>query len=80
MKTSKDEKKKVTKKVTTKPTKKKVKKEGFFIGLKKELSQVKWPTFKEVLKYTISTVVFCVIICAFFLLLYFLLTTVVGEL
>ncbi len=44
-------------------------KEGFFKGVRKELKLVKWPSFKEVLKYTCSTIVLCVILCAFFLLL-----------
>ena len=68
------------KKDVKKPIKKtNVKKESFFKGIRKEMKLVKWPSGKEVLKYTIATVIFCLIICAFFLALYFLLTAIVGE-
>lgn len=63
------EKKKVEKVKKTnknKVDKKKVQKEGFFKGIKKELKMVKWPSFKEILKYTIATIIFCVILVAFF--------------
>ena len=48
--------------------------------VKKELKLVKWPTAKEVLKYTISTVVFCLILCCLFMLLNLLLSVVKGWL
>lgn len=48
---------------------KKTHKEGFFKGVKKELKLVKWPSGKEVIKYTFSTIVMCIILCVFFLLL-----------
>lgn len=74
-----------TEKVTKKESKKQVnkkkgtaKKENFFKAIKKEMALVKWPSFKEVLKYTISTLVFCLFICGFFMLMYFLLTLIVG--
>ena len=63
------EKKKVEKVKKTnknKVDKKKVQKEGFFKGIKKELKMVKWPSFIEILKYTIATIIFCVILVAFF--------------
>lgn len=44
-------------------------KESYFKKVRKELKLVKWPTAKEVLKYTASTIVLCLILCAFFLLL-----------
>ena len=44
-------------------------KESYLKKVKKELKLVKWPTAKEVLKYTASTIVLCLILCAFFLLL-----------
>jgi len=53
-------------------------KESFFKGVKTELALVKWPTWKMVLKNTIATVVFCLIVCAFFLLLNLLLAIVKG--
>lgn len=55
-------------------------KESFFKKVKKELKLVKWPTVKEVLKYTISTVVFCIILCALFMLLNVVLSVVKGWL
>ena len=69
-----DTKKKNTKKVE----KKKVKKEGFFKGIKKEMGLVKWPTWKEVLKNTVATLVLVIVICGFFLILTLLLSIVKG--
>ena len=46
--------------------KKKAPKEGFFKGIKKELKLVKWPSVKEIFKYTIATIIFCVVLVAFF--------------
>ena len=64
----------------TKPVKKeeKVKKEGFFKGVKKELKLVKWPEGKEIVKYTIATVVFCIVLVAFFELLNLIMAFVKG--
>ncbi len=53
-------------------------KESYFKKIKKELKLVKWPTAKEVLKYTISTIVFCVVLCALFLLLNLILSVIKG--
>ena len=50
---------------------KKVKKNGYFKEVGKELSKVKWPERKEVLKYTLSTIIFILIIVGFFILLNF---------
>ena len=52
-----------------KETTKKVKKEGYFKGVSKELSKVKWPEKKEVFKYTISTIIFILVVVGFFVLL-----------
>ena len=52
-----------------KETKKKVKKNGYFKEVGKELSKVKWPERKDVVKYTVATVIVVAIIVAFFLLL-----------
>ena len=38
-------------------------------NLTKELSKVKWPERKEVLKYTLSTIIFILIVVGFFVLL-----------
>ena len=70
-----------TKKVIKKDTKKKVqkgKKEGFFKGIKKELGLVKWPSAKEIVKYTIATVIFCLIFVAFFEVLNVIMAFVKG--
>ena len=63
---AKEEKKKETKKKEVKKTKKVKNKESFFKNLKKEISMVKWPEGKEILKYTIATVVLCVVLILFF--------------
>ena len=55
-------KKKVEKKKTEK-------KESKLHALKVELSKVRWPEFKEVAKYTIATIVFCLVLVGFFMLL-----------
>ena len=49
--------------------KKKVKKEPFLKSVKNEMKLVKWPTWKEVLKNTIATLVLVIIVVLFFLLL-----------
>ena len=46
-----------------------VKKEGYFKGVSKELAKVKWPERKEVFKYTVSTIIFVLIVVGFFILL-----------
>ena len=62
-----------------KETKEKVKKENFFVGVKSELSKVKWPTKQEVVKYTIATLVFIVILVLFFVLLSLLMSVIKGA-
>lgn len=56
----------------------KVKKENFFAGVKSELSKVKWPTKKEVLKYTVATIVFVVILVLFFILMSLVMSFIKG--
>ena len=46
-----------------------VKKENYFKGVKKEMELVKWPDFKSVMKNTLATIVLCLIVSIFFLLL-----------
>ena len=76
--------KKTTKKEESKKVvvKKKVKnnkpKEKFIVGIKKELKLVKWPTLKEIIKYTVATIMFCVILVIFFELLSLLMAFVKG--
>lgn len=74
-----NEKTKNVKKVkTVKKAKTKAPKESYLKGVKKEMRLVKWPTFKEVIKYTIATVIMCLVVCGFFLLLNLLLSLVKG--
>ena len=59
---------------------KKIKKrEGFFKGIKMELKKVTWPKKKEVFKYSIATLVFCIIVVLFFQLLDLGLSIVKGA-
>jgi len=75
----KDIKKKDVKKVSTKKKVKKNKpKEKFIAGIKKELKVVKWPTVKEILKYTVATILFCVLFVAFFEVLNIVMAFVKG--
>lgn len=52
-----------------KEAKKKVKKNSYFKEVGRELSKVKWPDKKDIVKYTIATVIFVLIVVAFFLVL-----------
>ena len=76
--------KKQDKKTTTKKkdTKKKtvsnVPKESYLKRVGKELKLVKWPTAKEVLKYTISTIVFCAFLCVIFMALNLIMSLIRG--
>ncbi len=72
----KDDNKKDTKKATKKPLKKDSKKEikkapksNFFKEVKAEFSKIKWPTKKDMLKYSIATIVFVVFFALFFYLI-----------
>ncbi len=67
-----------SKKIVKKQTKKEEKKEGLIKGIKKEIKLVKWPEKKEIIKYTISTLVFCIVVALFFVLLTYLLSVVKG--
>ena len=68
--------KKVEKKKEVKKDKKKFKKEkkagvfksiiNFFKGVKSEMSKVAWPSKKDMVKYTIATVVFIIFFALFF--------------
>ncbi len=62
-----------------KNTKNKKGHESFVKGVKKEIKLLKWPSKKEVLKYTISTLIFCIIIAIFFVILTKILSMVVGA-
>ena len=57
------------KKKIIKKNKEKKQKEGFFKGIKLELKKVSWPDKKDVIKYSIATLVFCIVIVVFFQLI-----------
>ena len=48
---------------------KKVKKESFFKGVRSEFKKVRWPNRKEMLKYSIATIVFVLFFGVFFYLI-----------
>ncbi len=72
--------KKQEKTVSKKAMKKKEKKqkESLLKGVKKELKKVTWPSKKDIIKYSIATLVFCIILMLFFQALDFLLSIVKG--
>ncbi|MDE5539565.1 MAG: preprotein translocase subunit SecE [Bacilli bacterium] len=78
-KSTKDVKSKDTKKDNKKSKKDKAPKENFFAGVRLELAKVKWPTKQEVLKYTVATIVFVVVLVAFFVLMSLVMSLVKGA-
>ena len=79
---AKKEEKKVTKKVVEKKkknTKKTTtKKQGYLKQVRSEMKKVSWPEKKDVAKYTIATLAFCLIVCGFFQLLNLALSFIKG--
>ncbi len=69
--------KKETKKVKQKSQK--APKENYFEGVRSELSKVVWPSKKDVLKYTIATIIFILVLVAFFILLNLLMSAIKGA-
>ena len=61
-----------------KVVKSKPKKESYAKQVIKDLKLVKWPTWKEVLKNTIATIVLIVVVVLFFLLLNLILSLIKG--
>ena len=57
------------KKVSKQTKEVKVKKEGFFKGVKQEFKKVRWPNKKEMVKYSIATIVFVLFFGIFFYLI-----------
>ena len=45
----------------------KEKKEGFFSKVRREMRKVVWPTLWEITKYSVAVIIFCVVLCLFFL-------------
>lgn len=48
---------------------KKAKKEGFFKGVRIEFKKIRWPNKKEMVKYSIATIVFVLFFGIFFYLI-----------
>ena len=48
----------------------------FFVSVKKEISKVKWPTKKDMIKYSVITVMFIVFFALFSVLLDFIIAYV----
>lgn len=68
-----------TKKINKKEKKApKAQKEKFMVGLKREIKNVKWPTFKEIVKYTVATIIFIAVFVLFFELLNVIMAFVKG--
>lgn len=54
-------------------------KENYFVAVRNELGKVKWPTKKEVFKYTVATIIFIVVLVVFFILLSMLMSFIKGA-
>lgn len=67
---------KETTKKKAKTTKKK--KESLLKGIRLEMKKVTWPSKKDIIKYSIATLVFCIIVMVFFQLLNLGLSVVKG--
>lgn len=61
--------KKIEKKKNKRIKKNVEKKPSFFKQVREEMKLVRWPSFKEILKYAFATIIFCLIIGGFFILL-----------
>ena len=57
---------------------KKEKKDSFFKGVVEEMKKVKWPSFKDVLKFTLATFVMCAIFIVFFIIINLLASLIKG--
>lgn len=77
MKKEKDEKVK-TKKIKTDKNEKKEKDAGYLKKVKTEMKKVSWPTKKDVFKYTMATLIFCLVVVLFFQLLNVILSFIKG--
>lgn len=61
--------KKTTKKKAVKKEVKKAPKSSFFKEVKAEFSKIKWPTKKDMVKYSVATIVFVIFFALFFYLI-----------
>ena len=57
---------------------KKAKEDRLLSNVKKEMKEVRWPKAKDVFKYTMATLVLCVIFIIFFILINLLASFVKG--
>lgn len=67
------------KKIKEKKVKEKSTKEGFFHNIRVEMKKVKWPSFKEMVKYTVATIVLVIIIALLFQVLNILISLIKGA-
>ena len=65
-----------TKKKKAKTTKKT--KESILKGVKLEMKKVTWPSKKDIIKYSVATLVFCIVVMVFFQLLNLGLSVIKG--
>ena len=75
----KTKKEKTSKKVEKKVKKTKVQRENYFASISSELKKVKWPSKKEVLKYTFATIMFVLVLVGFFILMSLLMSVIKGA-
>lgn len=68
----------MAKDVAKKKKVKKDKKPGYLKEVRSEMKKVTFPSFKNVMKYTVATIVFCGLLVGFFLLLNLLLSGIKG--
>lgn len=68
-KDKKSDKKKEEKKDNKKEEKNAVKKESWWHGVKSEFKKVRWPSKKEMIKYSIATIAFIIFFALFFYLI-----------
>ena len=71
------EEEKTKKKLAKKKDEKKAPKESYF-EVKNELSKVKWPSKKEVFKYTMATIIFVILLVLFFILMSLIMSFIRG--
>ena len=72
------EEEKTKKKLAKKKDEKKASKESYFEGVKNELTKVKWPSKKEVFKYTMATIIFVILLVLFFILMSLIMSFIRG--
>lgn len=54
--------------------------DSYLSGVKFELKKVNWPKFKDIIKYTLATVAFCLVLAGYFSLLNLILSLIKGAL